>query len=53
MSARVIGALEQRGEDLELASALEEIAKRCAALPELDDRTGDEMLGYDENGLPS
>ena len=53
MTVRVIGALVKRGEDLDLASALEEIAERCAALPKLDDRTGDEMLGYDENGLPS
>jgi len=28
------------------------IAQRCAALPELDPRTADEILGYDEHGLP-
>jgi len=30
-----------------------EIAERCASLPVLDDRPADEILGYDENGLPS
>jgi antitoxin VapB len=34
---------------------LEELAlirRRCAALPVLDDRTPDEIIGYDQNGLP-
>jgi antitoxin VapB len=35
-----------------LAHELDEIAKHCAALPVLDDRTPDEILGYDERGLP-
>lgn len=30
-----------------------EIGRRCAALPVLDPRSPDEILGYDENGLPS
>jgi antitoxin VapB len=34
-----------------LADELEEIAKHCASLPILDDRTPDEILDYDENGL--
>lgn len=29
------------------------IAERSAQLPVLDDRTPDEILGYDENGLPT
>lgn len=29
------------------------IAKRCAALPLLDRRTPDEILGYDEYGMPN
>ncbi|HET6520963.1 MAG TPA: type II toxin-antitoxin system VapB family antitoxin [Geminicoccaceae bacterium] len=29
-----------------------EIARRCASLPDLDTRSADEILGYDENGLP-
>jgi antitoxin VapB len=36
-----------------LANELDEIAKRCAALPELDSRPAEDILGYDEDGLPS
>jgi antitoxin VapB len=35
-----------------LAEELNEIALRCAALPDLDKRTPDEIIGYDEHGLP-
>ena len=35
-----------------LAEELDEIALRCAALPDLDTRSADEIIGYDENGLP-
>ena len=35
-----------------LADELEEIAEHCAGLPVLDRRPADEILGYDENGLP-
>ena len=35
-----------------LADELDEIAERCAALPVLDPRSPDEILGYDETGLP-
>ena len=30
-----------------------EIGRRCAALPDLDTRTPDEIVGYDEHGLPT
>ena len=43
----------KRGDAAGLARVLEEIAASCAALPVLDDRTEDEILGYDEHGLPS
>jgi antitoxin VapB len=36
-----------------LAMELLEIGRRCAVLPDLDTRTADEILGYDERGLPS
>jgi antitoxin VapB len=36
---------------IDLAEALMEIGRRCAALPLLDDRPPDEIL-YDEHGLP-
>jgi hypothetical protein len=29
------------------------IANEAAALPIMDDRTPEEIIGYDENGLPS
>jgi antitoxin VapB len=35
-----------------LADELDEIALRCSRLPVLDSRTPDEILGYDEHGLP-
>ena len=35
-----------------LAAEILEIGKRCAALPDLDSRTADEILGYDEYGVP-
>lgn len=35
-----------------LADELDEIAKRCAALPVLDARSANEILGYDKHGLP-
>ena len=35
-----------------LADELDEIARHCARLPVLDPRTPDEILGYDEHGLP-
>ena len=36
-----------------LADELDEIAVHCASLPVLDDRTPDEILGYDDDGLPN
>ena len=35
-----------------LAEELDEIALHCASLPVLDDRTVEDILGYDERGLP-
>ena len=35
-----------------LADELEEIAEHCASLPVLNDRSADEILGYDHAGLP-
>jgi antitoxin VapB len=36
-----------------LTAELLEIGRRCAALPDLDHRTPDEILGYGKHGLPS
>jgi antitoxin VapB len=35
-----------------LADELDEIARHCAELPVRDSRTPDDILGYDEDGLP-
>lgn len=35
-----------------LRERLREIAKHCASLPVLRDRTEDEILGYDDRGMP-
>jgi antitoxin VapB len=35
-----------------LASQLQEILRRVDQLPILDSRSADEILGYDEHGLP-
>jgi antitoxin VapB len=36
-----------------LVDRLNEIALHCAALPDYDQRSADEILGYDNDGLPS
>jgi antitoxin VapB len=36
-----------------LAEEIMEIGRRCASLPVFDDRSPDEILGYDESGLPT
>ena len=35
-----------------LVDELEEIAEHCASLPVLDGRSAEEIIGYDEIGLP-
>jgi antitoxin VapB len=45
---RILAAREKD----ELFEDLREIARRSAALPDLDPRSPDEIIGYDENGLP-
>ena len=42
----------KRGEKPFDRAAIKALVKRFAALPVYDDRTADEILGYDENGLP-
>jgi antitoxin VapB len=53
----VIVALQERLERLsgrrrgpDMAARLTAISERCQALPDLDTRTPDEILGYDEAG---
>jgi len=59
ITAAVEGAVRERLERVRgrrstrrLADELDEIALRCAALPVLDERAEEEILGYDATGLP-
>lgn len=45
--------LQRERKGRRLVDELDEIALRCASLPVLDPRPADEILGYDESGLPS
>ncbi len=47
-----LARLRGRPKRRRLRDELREIAQRCAQLPTLDDRSGEEILGYDERGLP-
>jgi antitoxin VapB len=59
----ILKALEARADSLSgeagisrLSRDLERIraaGERCAAMPERDGRSADEILGYDERGLPA
>ena len=42
----------RRARDGRLAERLLEIGRHCASLPDFDARTPDEIIGYDEHGLP-
>ena len=55
----IIKALQERlireeGKSLlpQLKDELLKISQRCSALPDLDKRSPDEILGYDQHGLP-
>ena len=57
MTQAVIRALEERLERLQgrravpdVVERIEEIAGRCRALPDLDPRSPEEILGYDGTG---
>ena len=47
-----LGRLRRERAKRRLADELDAIAQGCAALPVLDRRPADEILGYDENGVP-
>jgi antitoxin VapB len=60
LTGAIVSALREKLERIEsrrqpaiLADQLNEIARRAAALPVLDPRTPEEIVGYDENGLPA
>ena len=59
LTQAILNALRERLERIagrrkssELADQLNEIALRCASLPIIDPRSDDDILGYDEHGLP-
>jgi antitoxin VapB len=41
-----------RRDPADIRKALREIGERCAVLPVTGNRSADEILGYDEHGLP-
>ena len=43
----------QRRDRAHVAERLKAVSRAGRLLPRLDDRTEDEILGYDEHGLPS
>ncbi len=46
-------AREERKQNTELLlEQMEEISRRCASRPVLDDRSDEEIIGYDEYGVP-
>lgn len=47
-----LNRLNRKRSQRRLADELDEIARYCAGLTELDDRAPDDILGYDANGLP-
>lgn len=53
MRERLAREERKRRNNRSLAAELMAIGKHCASLPVLDPRSSDEILGYDENGLPS
>ena len=42
----------RRGQTMGLAERLNELAKECAALPDYDTRSPDEIIGYDDYDVP-
>lgn len=47
-----LASLRRRSRRAEVHQAVREIQAFIASLPDLDDRTPEEILGYDEFGLP-
>ena len=44
---------EQRADEDEMIEEVLEIARHFSSLPVLDSRSADEIIGYDEHGLPT
>ena len=59
LTQAIIRALEERLQRLrgrrnvnDVAAEILNVSRRCSALPDLDQRSGDEILGYDDRGVP-
>jgi antitoxin VapB len=59
LTGAIVTALRERLERIEresnsglLVVQLEDIAERAAKLPVMDSRQPDQIMGYDENGIP-
>ena len=59
LTQAIVNALEERLQRLKgrrrarsLAAEIGRISNRCSALPDLDGRTPEEILGYDGKGVP-
>lgn len=50
---RLVRKAGHKGDVEQVRAEIRRIQERVAALPVLDDRTPDEILGYDEHGLPT
>jgi len=47
-----LGRLRGRSTGTDLVEEILKISKRCSAIPDLDQRSADEILGYDSVGAP-
>ena len=59
LTEAIIHALEERLERLrgkrtltDTAREILKISKRCSSLPDIDTRSPDQILGYNQNGIP-
>lgn len=43
----------RRGRPTTIAERLDHLARECAALPDVDPRSPDEIIGYDQYGVPA
>jgi antitoxin VapB len=49
-----LNRVERKRENIDaLLEEVRAISHHCASLPVLDNRSEDEILGYDENGIPA
>lgn len=45
-------AISLKNAETDRLARMDAIARHCGSLPDLDHRSADEILGYDEHGLP-